>query len=133
MNEKELHHLEEIQQMLLFMPPESIGTLAHMLVEIETTQAKEMLTGVITTLAQRDCRPVEPLLKDAPDDLLLVLIKVLDHVSSDSANQLLFTLTRNPSEIVRKVVLRTLINKKVWNPESYFTLVEDESKSIQKF
>jgi len=132
LNEKELHHFEEIQQMLLFMPPESIGTLAHMLVEIETTQAKEMLTGVITTLAQRDCRPVEPLLKDAPDDLLLVLIKVLDHVSSDSANQLLFTLTRNPSEIVRKVVLRTLINKKVWNPESYFTLVEDKSKSIRK-
>ena len=114
------------------MSPESIGTLAHMLVEIEAAQTEEMLIEVITTLAQQDYRPIEPLLKDAPDDLLLVLIGVLNHVSSDSAHQLLFTLTRHQSEIVRKVVLRTLINKKVWNPESYFTMVEDESTSIRK-
>jgi HEAT repeat protein len=61
-----------------------------------------------------------------------VLIGVLGHISSDSAQQLLFTLNCHRSEIVRKVVLRTLINKKVWNPETYFTMVEDESPSIRK-
>jgi hypothetical protein len=132
LNEKELPHLEEIQQILLFMSPEAIGILAQMLLEIETAQAKEMLTGVITTLAQQDCSPIEPLLKNAPDDLLVVLIGVLGVVSSDSTNQLLFTLTRHRSEIVRKVVLRTLINKKVWNPESYFAMVDDKSASIRK-
>ena len=132
LNEKETPHLKEIREILLLLSPESIGTLAHMLVEIESAETEEMLIEVITTLAQQDYRPIEPLLKDAPDDLLLVLIGVLNRVSSESAHQLLFTLTRHRSEIVRKVVLRTLINKKIWNPESYFTMVEDESTSIRK-
>jgi HEAT repeat protein len=130
--ETETPHLQVIKKILLFLSPESIGTLAHILVEIESAQIKEMLIEVITTLAQQDCSPIEPLLKDAPDDLLLVLIGVLGHVSSDSSQQLLFTLHCHRSEIVRKVVLRTLINKKVWNPESFFTMVEDESTSIRK-
>ena len=126
------HQLKVIQQSLLFMPPEIISILAHMLAEIEAPQTKEMLIGVITTLAQKDCSPIEPLLKDAPDDLLLVFSGVLGNVSSDSANQLLFSLIRHRSEIVRKVVLRTLISKKIWCPERFFSLIDDESKSIRK-
>jgi len=132
LDENDTPHLKVIQQILLFMPPEIIGTLATMLVEIEAPQTEEMLIEVITALAEQDCMPIEPLLKDAPDDLLLLLIGVLGHVSSDSAIQLLFTLTRHRSEIVRKVVLRTLISKKIWNPERFFSMIDDESKSIRK-
>jgi hypothetical protein len=132
LEEKDTANLKVIQQILLFMPPEIIGTLAHILVEIEAPETEEMLIEVITVLAQKDCSPIEPLLKDAPDDLLLVLIGVLGHVASDSAHQLLFTLTRHRSEIVRKVVLRTLISKKIWNPQRFFPMIDDESKSIRK-
>ena len=132
LNETGTTHLKVIQQILLYMPPEIIGTLAHMLVEFEARETEEMLIEVITSLAKQDCMPIEPLLKDAPDDLLLVLIGVLGHVSSDSAHQLLFTLTRHHSEIVRKVVLRTLISKKIWTPERFFSMINDESKSIRK-
>ena len=132
LNETGTAHLKVIQQILLYMPPGIIGTLAHMLVEFEAPETEEMLIEVITSLAKQDCMPIEPLLKDAPDDLLLVLIGVLGHVSSDSAYQLLFTLPRHHSEIVRKVVLRTLISKKVWTPKRFFSMIDDESKSIRK-
>jgi hypothetical protein len=132
LNETGTTHLKVIQQILLYMPPEIIGTLSHMLVECEALETEEMLIEVITSLAKQDCMPIEPLLKDAPDDLLLVLIGVLGHVSSESAHQLLFTLTRHHSEIVRKVVLRTLISKKIWTPEGFFSMIDDDSKSIRK-
>jgi hypothetical protein len=132
LSDRETSYLEEIKQILLLMPPETIGILSSLLLESETERSREMLTEVITALAQQDCTPIEPLLKNSSDDLLIILIGVLEKVPGECSQQMLLTLICYKSEIIRKVVLKTLIKKQVWDPTNLFLLIDDESASVRK-
>jgi HEAT repeat protein len=118
--------------MILLLNPEVIVTIAPILLEISTEAAKGMLTKVITSLAERNIRPLETLLKDSHEDLLVILIGVLGKLHGDRPLQLLIELIQHSSEIVRKVVLRTLIMRKVWDPENLFSMIDDPSQYIRK-
>ena len=132
LSDRETSYLEEIKEILLLMPPETISVLSSMLLEIEAKRSQEMLTEVITALAQQDCTPIEPLLKNASDDLLIILINVLEKVPGERSKQMLFNVIGHKSEIIRRVVLKTLIKKQVWDPAKLFLLIDDESASVRK-
>jgi hypothetical protein len=125
-------HLEEIEQIMLLLNPEAIVTIAPMLLKVSTEAAENLLTTVITSLAKRNIRPLESILNEAPDELLVILAEVLGNLEGDRPIQLLMELIHHPSEIVRKVVLRTLIMREVWDPESLFSMIDDPSQYIRK-
>ena len=60
-------------------------------------------------------------MKDSSDELLVILVGILGNLDGERPVQLLLELIRHPSEIVRKVVLRTLIHARSLGPgESFF-------------
>jgi len=126
-------HLEEIQQIMLLLHPEVVGTIAPMLLKVSAAATQAMLTNVITSLAARDIGPLEALLaEDSSDELLVILVGILGKLDGDRPVQLLLELIRHPSEIVRKVVLKTLIMREVWDPKNLFSMIDDPSQSIRK-
>jgi hypothetical protein len=125
-------HLEEIEQIMLLLHPEAIATIAPIVSEVSTDTAISRLTKVITSFAARDIAPLEALLEDSSDELLVILVGILRNLDGERPVQLLLELTRHPSEIVRKVVLRSLIQREVWDPGKLFTMIDDPSQYIRK-
>lgn len=125
-------HLEAIEQIMLLLHPEAIATIAPILLEVSTDTTVNMLTKVTTSLAERDIRPLEALLEDSSDELLVILVGILGKLDGERPVQLLLELIRHPSEIVRKVVLRSLILRQVWDPGNLFSMIDDPSQYIRK-
>jgi len=125
-------HLEEIKELLMLLHPEAISRLAPMLVNVEREEMQAMITNVIITLASRDITPLERLLSGAPEDLLVTLIGILGKIPGEHPVRLITESIHHTSEIVRKVVLRTLIQRDVWDPEKLFSLIDDPSEYIRK-
>lgn len=132
LNDGDTSYMEEIKQILLLMPPQAIKTLSSMVLEIKGARSKEMVKEVLTVLAQQDCKPIEPLLKNASDDVLILLIGVLEKVPGNDSKEMLLTLIHHKSEIIRKVVLKTLVKKQVWDPTNLFSMIDDVSASVRK-
>jgi HEAT repeat protein len=132
LSDTECPHLGQIEQIILLLNPEVIASIAPILSAVSTEATQGMLRKVVTSLAARDITPLEAILKDAPDDLLVILIGILGQLQGDRPIQLLMELSHHSSEIVRKVVLRTLIMREVWDPENLFSMIDDPSKYIRK-
>jgi hypothetical protein len=124
--------LDHIEQIVLLLRPEAITTLGPMLLDDQSIPVKRMLIYVITSLAARDLGPLEALMRDSCEELLLQLIGVLEHVDGQRSVQLLLKMTRHQAERIRKVTLRTLLNHELWIPDKLFPMIEDHSASIRQ-
>lgn len=124
--------LDAIRDVLLLLPPASILAIGPLSVQAFSPAAKNMLTGVVTSLAARDLGPVEVLLKDSNEELCQILLGVVGGMDGDRPVQILLGLTHHESEPVRKKALRVLADRECWVPKGIFPLVEDASKPVRQ-
>ena len=124
--------LKKIEQMLLLMPPGAILALLPMLRDASTPHGRKMLTRVIFSLTAADLTPLEALAKSQDEDLLPVLIGIVEKIDGDRATQILLGMTRHPSERVRRLVLKALVNREPWVPEAVFFLLDDASEPVRQ-
>ena len=68
---------EKIKQIFKFLQPEAIRTLGLMLQQNQSVQLQQLLLEAMISLASRDMRPLETLLKSPDEKLVQSLIRVL--------------------------------------------------------
>jgi hypothetical protein len=91
-----------------------------------------MLSEVLVSLASRDIQPLEQLLYNSEESLMLRLAPLLSRIKGKKSGQILFELARYPSERVRLEALRAIFQLKLGTPEKMGFLLGDESKLIRR-
>jgi hypothetical protein len=124
--------LEQIEDVLLLLPPEAIKVLTPMLLEATDFTPRRILTKAIARMASENLEPLEKLLTRSEPDTLEILIGILGKLEGQRPNHVLVQMTRHEAEQVRKAALKSLIKRRVWNPEAFFAMIEDESDSIKE-
>jgi hypothetical protein len=125
-------HLDKIAQVLVLLPPAAVITLGPTLSGARF-KVQRMLIKVIMTLANRDLGPIQRLLSSSTDnDVVRMLTGAVGHIKGIEAIRILFRMTRHQAKSVRKEALRYLIKRKVWEPDQFLSLVDDESNVIRQ-
>jgi hypothetical protein len=111
--------------------PNAVLGLGRLLVEASGA-VSDMLCEVMVSLASRDIRPMEQLLNGADEPLVFRLAPLLGRIDGKKSGQMLFKLSRYPSERVRLEALRAIIQRKLWTPDKMGFLLGDESALIRR-
>ena len=119
------------RKVLGLLSPEAILGLGPILTDV-SGPVSEMIGDVLVSLASRDIRPMEQLLKDAEEPLVFRLVPLLGRMDGNKSFQMLLKLARHPAERVRLEALRAIIKRKLWTPEKMGLLLDDESNLIRR-
>jgi hypothetical protein len=113
------------------LSPEAILGLGPILTDV-SGPVSEMIGDVLVSLASRDIRHMEQLLKDAEEPLVFQLVFLLGRIDGNKTFQMLLKSARHPAERVRLEALRAIIQRKLWIPEKMSFLLDDESNLIRR-
>ena len=122
----EIQQMEQMKQVLLLLPPEASLPLVFTLLDKSSPTIRNMLTDVIKHLLIEDKRFIEAQLTIAHESALENLVGILGEIEGETPVKLLIAITRYNSEKVRVKILKTLMSRKVWAPESLFRFIENE-------
>ncbi|MBU2228491.1 MAG: hypothetical protein KJ936_12665 [Proteobacteria bacterium] len=100
---------EDLRQALLLLPAEAILALGPMLTSADLPRGEELLRGVIGVHAGRNLEPLEQLLETAAEPLIRKLIPLLKELDGPGPAELLFRLTSDFPDQVRKDAINALI------------------------
>jgi len=131
-SEVEAVQMGSIRQILGCLQPVAIGALGRMLVKEQMPEMRQMLVETIVTLASRDVRPLEAMLKSNDEKLMQGLVQVIANLEGEQPVKLLQSLVRHPSEKVRQEALRGLFRSRSANVREVFRLIDDPDESIRK-
>jgi hypothetical protein len=123
---------EKIKQFFKFLQPEAIGTLGLMLQQNQSVQLQQLLIEVIITLASRDIRPLETLLKSPDEKLVQSLIRVLAGLKGERPLKVLMSLVRHSSERIRQESLKGIFQRDPAHIHEVFNLIDDKDESIRR-
>jgi hypothetical protein len=125
-------HTIHLRKILDYMQPAAISTLARMLTGEQSAELQQMLVETIVSLASRDLRPLEALLKTNDDKLVQMLVQVIANLDGEQPVKILLTLIRHPSERVRQEALRSIFKKHPNRVRDVYRLIDDQDASIRK-
>lgn len=131
-SEVEAVQMGSIRQILGCLQPVAIGALGRMLVREQMPEMRQMLVETIVTLASRDVRPLEAMLKSNDEKLVQGLVQVIAGLVGEQPVKILQNLVRHPSEKVRQEALRGLFRNRSANMREVFRLIDDPDESIRK-
>jgi hypothetical protein len=123
--------MAKAKEVLLFLPPESILQFGSMLRQVPVS-VRTILSDVIVLLAARHIRPFEELLETADENLLAVLVPLMARMQCERSEQLIFRMTLNPSENIRRQALKAVIVRRLWAPKILAPLLSDQSGHIRQ-
>jgi len=121
---------ERIKQVFRFLRSGAIPTLGLLLKESRTAQ-QQILIDVIISLAQRDMRALETLLKGADERLVQRLVQAFSGMSGEQAQKLLMGLLRHPSERVRQEAIKGVFQRESPHMRDVYSLIDDKDKSVR--
>ncbi|MDP2734741.1 MAG: hypothetical protein Q8P12_00880 [bacterium] len=122
---------EALRRVLLRFPADAVLTLGPMLAKIDLPAVEGLLWEIIMVLAGRDLQPLVRLLDGAEEPLIRKLIPLLRKMEGQIATDLLFGLTRHPSDPVRRDAIQTLLLMDPENLRRLFPLIEDPQPSVR--
>lgn len=119
------------KEIISLLQPEAIHALCAMLPHNQSPQKRQVLVGAITTLASRDPRPLDALLKTPDEKLLERLIPVLAGMEGDRPVKSMIRLIRHPSVRIRQEAIKGVLQKGSHIRE-VFPLIDDPDESIRR-
>ena len=123
---------EKIKQIFKFFQPEAIDTLGFLLQQNQSVQLQQLLMEVIISLASRDMRPLETLLKSPDEKLVQSLIRVLAGLKGERPLKVLMSLVRHSSERIRQEALKGIFQRDPAHIHEVFNLIDDRDESIRR-
>ena len=123
---------EDLRQALLLLPAEAILALGPMLTSVDLPRGEELLRGVIGVHAGRNLEPLEQLLETAAEPLIRKLIPLLKELDGPGPAELLFGLTNDFPDQVRRDAIGALIARDPQNLRKLFPLIEDPQPPIRR-
>lgn len=121
----------DLRQFLLLLQPEAIHALVVLAVKDQPAELRKMLLEVLVSLASKDLRPLESLLKNPDEKTGRILIHVLASIQGDEPLKGLMKLTRHPSQHVRHEALKRLVQKVPVHNRELFRLIDDRDEAIR--
>lgn len=124
--------IEQVKEIFSYLQPEAISTLAGCLQIKQAPLQQRVLEELLVTLAGRDIRPLEELLKGRDTKLILTLIPICINLPGERPIKLLMELVRHPSENVRQEALKGLMSKGSVHIKEFYNLIEDKDPSTRR-
>lgn len=122
---------EALRQALLRFPADVVLTLGPMLAKTGLPAVERLLREIITVHAGRDQQPLLRLLDGAEEPLIRKLIPLLREMEGQAVAELLFGLTRHPSDPVRRDAIQALFSMDQENLRRLFPLIGDPQPSVR--
>ncbi len=123
---------EKIKQIFKFLQPEAIRTLGLMLQQNQSVQLQQLLLEAMISLASRDMRPLETLLKSPDEKLVQSLIRVLASLKGERPLKVFMSLVRHSSERIRQEALKGIFQRDPAHINEVFNLIDDKDESIRR-
>jgi hypothetical protein len=123
--------IQILRKVLLMLPPIAIPSIGPLLLQTDSLLIQKQLTDIIESMARRDVRPMEQLLEHPEETLVRKMVAVLGKLDGEAPAQILIKMIKNPSEPVRKKILKVLVDRKHQPLKDLFPLIEDPSEEIR--
>lgn len=130
--EIELEQIGKVKQTLMILQPEAIHTLGNLLSKNQPGKMRQMLTEVISSLAARDFRPLEALLKSPDEKVIEKLVPIIISLSDERSSKILMKLIRHKSTYVRQEAVKGLLQRGPDHIKDVFALINDRDESIRR-
>ena len=127
-----LKQFKLVKKFLLLLHPNVILTLSPMLSQTRSIMLQQEYLKIIEIMARRDLQPLKRLLSSNDEHMVRKLVYIAGRISSKESNRILLKMLHNPSESVRKQVIKHLISVKSFSLEIIFPFIEDPSNSIRQ-
>jgi hypothetical protein len=122
----------KIEQILKLLQPDAIHTLGIILLQNHSLQLRQMLVDVMISLASRDLRPLESLLKSQDEKLVEMLVNVCVKLKGDRPSKILMKLVRHTSTNVRQEAIKGLLQRGHTRIHDIFKLIDDKDETIRR-
>lgn len=123
--------IETVKELLLLLQPEAIPTLGAVLVQNQSMKLRQILMEAIVSLASRDMRPLESMIKNPDERLMERLVPVFVSMEGERASNMLLKLSRHRSAHVRQEALKGLFQRKGSHVQDLFGLIEDQDTAVR--
>ena len=124
--------VKKIEQILKLLKPDAIDTLSIILLQNHSLQLRQVLLDVMISLASRDLRPLESLLKSPDDKLVQMLVHVLVNLKGERSTRVLLRLVHHKSEYVRQEAIKGLLQRGHTRIHDIFKLIDDKDETIRR-
>jgi hypothetical protein len=124
-------NLKQLGQFFLLLHPSSILVLGPLLSKTQSLKIQHQIHQIIESMAAKDIRPLEQLLKSPDEIMVQKLVPVLGKLKGKRPIQILLGMLRHSSDGVRKQAVKQLVTLDAENIKEIFALVEDPNDSIR--
>jgi hypothetical protein len=124
--------VKKIEQILKLLKPDAIDTLGSILLQNHSSQHRQVLLDVMSSLASRDPRLLESLLKSPDDKLVQMLVHVLVNLKGEQSTKVLLKLVHHKSEYVRLEAVKGLLQRGPARIQDIFKLIHDKDETIRR-
>ena len=124
--------LKIFRQVLLMLHPKAVLTLGPLLSEVSSAALRRRLMEAIGILSKQDLNPLSQLLKEPDDPMVRRLVTIIGHLDGKDPQKLLLDMARHPSVDVRWEALKQLLKRNGCVQRSFFFLLEDPSEIIRR-
>ena len=128
----DLNRLKRMIQFLVLLHPNAILTLGPMLSQTRSIKVQQQLLKVIELMARRDFQPLERLLSSNDEYVVRNLLTIATRIPGEPPKRIFLKMIHHPSEMVRKQVIKNLLDQKSVTLEIIFPFVEDPCESIRQ-
>ena len=123
---------KKIEQILKLLKPDAIDTLSIILLQNHSSQHRQVLLDVMNSLASRDPRLLESLLKSPDEKLVQMLVHVLVNLKGERSTRVLLKLVHHKSEYVRLEAVKGLLQRGPTRIQDIFKLIDDKDETIRR-
>ena len=124
--------IRKIEQILKLLQPDAIHTLSIILLQNHSSQHRQVIVDAMSSLASRDPRILESLLKSPDDKLVQMLVHVLVKLKGEQSSKVLLELVHHKSEYVRQEAIKRLLQLGPARVQDVFKLIDDKEESIRR-
>jgi hypothetical protein len=122
---------DTIKKIFIHLQPEAIHTLGAILLKNPSLQLQKLLLAKIVELASQDIDPLESLLKSPKEELVQRLVSVLVYLKGHRSLNALIKLIHHPSERVRQIALKGLLQRDPTRFKDMFTFIDDKDEAVR--
>ncbi|MBW1902200.1 MAG: HEAT repeat domain-containing protein [Deltaproteobacteria bacterium] len=124
-------NLKQLSQFFLLLHPNSILVLGPLFSKTQSLKIQHQILQIIGSMAAKDIRPFEQLLKSPDEIMVQKLVPVLGQLKGEKPIQILLKMLRHSSDGVRNQVVKQLVTLNAEIIKEIFSLVEDPNDSIR--
>ena len=124
-------NVETVEGMLLLLPPMAIKTLGPMSMQAPSLKIQRMIVDVLKSLASEDLDPLEDLLTEPDEELVIRMVYVLRQLDGERPASTLLKMVQHPCEAVRKEALKGLLVRGPQVRKKLYSLIDNGNDVIR--